>query len=161
MSTPDEDPHQIAKRNIAVFQRWFDAANAQDYDALIEVYHPDIVKELPWTIDPFPKAVHGHENVMAFSRSVREFLRTPNFYDIEIRAFLDDPYELYAEYKSDMDLVSGREYKNDYIARVRVQDGRLISYKEWPDPIRLLKSMGGSINLPEDFQARIVHGAGS
>jgi ketosteroid isomerase-like protein len=155
----DSEFEELAKQNIAVFQRWFDAANTNDVEARRELYHQDIVHELPWTLDPFPKVIQGFDNVMAFSESVRNFGSAPKFYDISIHAFLDDPNELYAEYKSNWDLASGRPYSNDYIARARIEDGKIIMFREWPDPLRLLEALGGSVNLPDDGLPKIVHAA--
>ena len=150
------DQQELATRNIALFRRWLDAGSSRDFNAKLDICHPDISIELPWTIDPFPKIVRGLDNIIAFAKSIPEFTRVHNFVDIQIHAFADDPNELYAEYKGDMVLVDGREYKNDYLARATIKDGKLFIFKEWPDPIRLLEAMGGSVNLPTDFGARIV-----
>jgi uncharacterized protein len=153
------DREELIAQNIAVFQRWFDAANAGDHEARWDIYHPDIVHELPWTLPPFPKRVQGLENLMAFNSSVPKFGVSPNFHDIDIHAFADDPYELVATYKSNWQLANGKSYTNDYFARARVQDGKLITFIEWPDPLRLLIALGGSYTLPQDGQPEIVHGA--
>src|SRR5258706_15577839 len=152
-------PTELAKQKLALMRYHFDVINAWDFAAAREMFHPDITIELSWTIEPFPKIISGIENVMAFMESVPQFAEAENLHDISIHAFADDPNELYAEFKSDMKLVSGREYKNDYLARATVKDGKLIRFIEWPDPIRLLVAMGGSINLPADFGAHIVHSA--
>ena len=150
------DDQRLRQQNIALFQRWFVAANSFDFAALADIYHPGITTHLPWAIDPFPKVVHGLKNVMAFSRSVPQFAISLNHHGEEIHTFADDPNELYATYRSDMKLVSGREYKNEYHARATVKDGKIIRKVEWPNPIALLVAMSGSVNLPTDFAARIV-----
>jgi uncharacterized protein len=155
----ESDRERLIAENIAVFQSWFDAANAMDYEARWQIYHPDILHELPWTLPPFPKRIQGLDNLMAFNKSVPKFGINPNFYDIDIHAFADDPYELVATYKSDWTLANGGSYKNEYFARARVQDGKLITFIEWPDPLRLLVALGGSYTLPEQGQPEIVHGA--
>jgi ketosteroid isomerase-like protein len=146
----------IAEKNIAIFQKWFDASNAGDHQARQALYHPDISHELPLAVGPFPKMIKGRDNNQAFMSSVPKFAIRPNFHDIEIYAFADDPYELVAEYKSDMELVSGREYKNSYVCRVTIKDDLIHVFRELPDPLRLVVALGGSVNPPTDLP-HIVH----
>ena len=153
----ESDRAELIARNIAVLQRWFDSANAGDHESRWEIYHPDIVHELPWTLPPFPKVTKGLDNLMAFTGSVPRFGTRPNFHDIEIHAFADDPYELIATYKSDWELANGKGYKNDYLLRVRIQDDKIITFIEWPDPLRLLVALGGSYTLPGEKLPDIVH----
>jgi len=96
-------------------------------------------------------------DILAFTASVPDFALSENLHDFEVHAFADDPNELYMEFKSDMTLKSGREYKNDYLARMTVKDGKVFRFVEYPEPIRLLYSLGGSINPPTDHP-NIEHG---
>jgi ketosteroid isomerase-like protein len=145
-----KETKELAEQNIALVHKFIDATNAWDFSALRELFDPEVTIELPWTVDPFPKAVRGIENVMKFMESVPDFALAENLYDFDIHVFADDPNELFMEFKSDMTLKSGREYKNDYLGRVTVKDGKILVFREWPDPLRLLASLGGTINPPTD-----------
>jgi len=147
MSSNDRE---LALRNKALLQRHFDAINSWDFAAMREIFHPAIKLELPFVVDPFPKSVEGFDNVMAFMESVPEFAEEENLYDFTISSFAEDPNELVAEYVSDMKLKSGREYKNTYVVRVTIKDGKMVRFREYFDGIKLLESMGGHIVPPEN-----------
>jgi uncharacterized protein len=142
--------HELAQQNKALLQRHFDAINSWDFASMREIFHQEIRLELPFVVDPFPKAVIGFDEVMAFMESVPDFAEAENLHDFKISAFDDDPNELVAEYVSDMKLKSGNEYKNTYVVRATVQDGKLILFREYFDGIKLLESMGGRTIMPEE-----------
>ena len=141
---------ELAQQNIAVLQRHLDAINAWDFATMRELLHPDVSLELPFVVEPFPKVTKGFDAVMAFMESVPEFAEAENLHDFSIHAFADDPNELVAEYRSDMKLTNGREYRNTYVVRATVKDGKLIRFREYFDSIRLLIAIGGSVALPEE-----------
>jgi ketosteroid isomerase-like protein len=138
----------VAQANVALLQRLLDAFNTHDFDAMRAALHPDIVFEFPYIIEPFPRTVNGLEAVMTFMVQVSDFFESENLSNISIHAFADDPYELTAEFESDMQLKNQREYRNEYVVRAAVQDNKIIMFREYVDPVRLLVAMGGSINLP-------------
>jgi uncharacterized protein len=141
--------NELAQQNIAVLQRHLDAINAWDFATMREILHPDVSLELPFVIEPFPKVTTGFNAVMAFMESVPEFAEAENLHDFSIHAFADDPNELVAEYRSDMRLKNGREYRNTYVVRATVKDGKLIRFREHFDSIPLLIAIGGSVTMPE------------
>ncbi len=149
MSSITSDP-DLAQQNITLLRRHLDAINAWDFDTMREILHPDISLELPFVVEPFPKVTKGIDAVMAFMEGVPEFADAENLHDFSIHAFADNPNELVAEYRSDMTLKSGREYRNTYVVRATVKDGKLIRFREHFDAIPLLIAIGGSITIPAD-----------
>lgn len=143
------DQTELAIRNIELLQRHLNAINTWDFDAMREILHPEVTLELPFVVDPFPRSVSGFDNVMAFMESVPEFAEAENLHDFTINAFASDPNELVAEYVSDMKLKNGREYKNSYVVRATVRDGKLARFREYFDGIRLLRALGGDTVMPE------------
>ncbi len=139
----------LAQRNVALLRRHLDAINAWDFDAMREILHPDVSLELPFVVGDFPAVTQGLDAVMAFLQGVPDFAESENLHDITIHAFADDPNELVAEYRSDMKLTNGRPYRNTYVVRATVRDGKLILFREHFDPIPLLEALGGSVTLPE------------
>ena len=146
-TTTDTD---LAQHNIALLRRHLDAINSWDFATMREIFHPDISLELPFVIEPFPKVTKGFDEVMAFMESVPDFAEAENLQDFSIHAFADDPNELVAEYRSDMILKSGREYRNTYVVRATIKDGKLIRFREHFDSIPLLLAIGGSVTMPRE-----------
>jgi ketosteroid isomerase-like protein len=145
--TSDSD---LAQQNVALLRRHLDAINSWDFETMRQILHPDISLELPFVVEPFPKVTKGLDAVMAFMETVPEFAEAENLQDFSIHAFADDPNELVAEYRSDMTLKGGREYRNTYVVRATVKDGKLIRFREHFDAIPLLIAIGGSITMPPD-----------
>ena len=141
--------NDLAQQNIALLQRHLNAINAWDFDAMREILHPDISLELPFVVGDFPKVTKGFDAVMEFMQAVPAFAEAENLHDFSIHAFADDPNELVAEYRSDMTLTNGRPYRNTYVVRATVRDGKLIRFREHFDSIALLEALGGSVTLPE------------
>jgi ketosteroid isomerase-like protein len=138
--------------NIALVQKWVDAINAPwDFAALEDIFAEDVDYGLPWAGDlGFPTQIIGRDETIAFIRQAAEFVEPENIHDVRINTFHDDPNELLAEYSVDTRLLgSGAEYKNDLLIRVSVRDGKITRFAEHFDLARLLKSMGGRIELPQ------------
>jgi ketosteroid isomerase-like protein len=138
----------LAAQNKALLRRHFDAINRWDFADMREYFHPDITLELPFVVDPFPKSVSGFDEVMAFMESVPDFAEAENLHDFTINSFAEDPNELLAEYRSDMKLKSGNEYKNSYVVRATIKDGKLFLFREYFDGIRLLEALDGRVVMP-------------
>jgi ketosteroid isomerase-like protein len=142
----------LRKENIALVQRWVDAINAPwDFAALEEIFAEDVDYGLPWCGDlGFPTQIIGRDDTIAFIRQAAEFVEPENIHNVRIHTFHEDPNELLAEYSVGTRLLeSGAEYKNDLLIRVTVRDGKIARFAEHLDVARLLKSMGGRIELPQ------------
>jgi ketosteroid isomerase-like protein len=136
--------------NVQLLERYLNAINSWDFAAMRNLLDPQISYELPWVPEPFPKMTQGLDNVMAFLESVPAFAAEENLHDFQIHAFAADPDELVAEYVSDMKLTNGREYKNSYVVRASIKDGKIVRFAEHMDTTKLIVAMGGSIIPPAD-----------
>jgi ketosteroid isomerase-like protein len=59
------------------------------------------------------------------------------------------PGELVAEYTSDTRvLTTDRPYRNTYISRFSIRDGRIVRLAEYFDPIELVVALGGDVTMP-------------
>lgn len=143
---------ELIRANKALVQRWVDAVNAPwDFEAMIEIFDEELAYGLPWCPPEMgiPQLVEGRDLAMEFIRSAADFVEPENIHNVRIHAFDDDPNELLAEYSVDTRIKeSGREYKNDLLIRVTVRNGKIVRFAEHLDVVRLLKSMGGSVNVP-------------
>jgi uncharacterized protein len=145
---------ELIKANKALVQRWVDAVNAPwDFDAMEAIFAEDLVYGLPWCPPEMgiPQRLEGRDDAIEFIRSAADLVEPENIHNVRIHAFDDDPNELLAEYSVDTRMKeSGREYKNDLLIRVTIRDGKIAGFAEHLDVVRLLKSMGGSVNVPTE-----------
>jgi ketosteroid isomerase-like protein len=143
---------ELRKANIALVQRWVDAINAPwDFAAMEEIFAEDLDYGMPWCGDlGFPTKIIGRDETIAFIREASEFVEPENIHNVRIHTFDDDPNELLAEYSVDTRLrASGVPYQNDLLIRVTVRDGKIARFAEYLDLARLLKPMGGRIEMPQ------------
>ena len=142
-----EQTSDLSNRNADTLRRYLDAINSWDFEAMRTLLHEDISYELPYAPEPFPRVTQGIEAVMAFLQSVPDFAEDENLSDISINAFATQPNELVAEYRSDMKLTSGRDYKNTYVVRATLRDERIVRFVEYFDPVPLIVAIGGRVDL--------------
>ena len=142
----------LAEANKALLQRHFDAINSWNFDDMRQYLHADIVLQLPFVVDPFPSEVSGFDAVMKFMESVPEFAEEENLHGFTISTLAEDPNELVAEYVSDMKLKNGNEYKNTYVVRATVRDGKLVLFREYFDGINFERHPDPVLSPTEDYE---------
>jgi uncharacterized protein len=136
--------------NMAVASRYIDAINGWDFETMRELLAEDAVFEMPFAPDGFERKFVGRENILAFVATVPDFIDAENLHDVRLHTYHADPGEVVAEYKSDMVLKpTGLEYRNEYVSRFTVRDGRITRFAEYYDPIRLVVALGGSVDTGE------------
>ena len=135
MSHPSEAA-QILKRSLDTFA-------SKDMKAWSELCAENVVVE-------FPVAPEGSPSKLEGRRAIYEYLRNyPSMIDIKaITASkiypTDDPNTAIADWSVDGTVISnGNPYIMSYATFVTVQNGLIVKYKEYWNPLAFLKAMGG------------------
>jgi len=137
---------QLRQANTDVVRQYIDAINAWDFDAKRRLLAEDAVFEMPYAPDGFEKKIVGRDNIIAFVETVPSIIDAENLHDVRLETYHSDPGEIVAEYKSDMVIKpTGAEYRNTYVSRFTVRDGRITRFAEHYDPIRLVVALGGRV----------------
>jgi uncharacterized protein len=140
------DDAQLREANMATVGRYIEAINAWDFDTQRELLAEDAVFEMPYAPEGFERRFAGRDNIIAFVETIPAITDAENLHDVRLETFHSDPGEIVAEYRSDMVLKpTGAEYRNEYICRFTVRDGRVTRFAEYYDPIRLVIALGGSV----------------
>jgi ketosteroid isomerase-like protein len=123
---------------------YLDAVGRLDLPAIEATFADDVELVLPYAPPGFPKVSHGRAEAMqVYPEGVMEPMR---FADYRIDALEGRPGEFVAEYTSDTTvLTTGRPYRNTYISRFSVRDGRITRLAEFFDPIVLVTALGGEV----------------
>jgi uncharacterized protein len=141
---------ELRRSNMKVVRDYVDAMNAWDFDALRELTDENIVCELPYAPDGFPDRLNGRDNLLEFQRGVTGFLETPNLADLRLETCHSDPGQIVADYRSDTVVKPmNTPYRNRYVGRFTVRNGKITYLAEFFDPIRLVVAMGGSVITPQ------------
>lgn len=137
---------QLREHNMAIVRRYIDAINAWDFDAKREMLAEDAVFEMPYAPEGFERRITGRDNIIAFVETVPAIIDAENLHDVRLDTYFADPGEIVAEYRSDMVIKpTGAVYRNEYVSRFTVRDGRITRFAEHYDPIRLVVALGGSV----------------
>jgi uncharacterized protein len=140
------DDVQLRAANMATVRRYIDAINAWDFDTQSELLADDAVFEMPYAPDGFERRITGRDEIIAFVETIPAITDAENLHDVELDTLYSDPGEIVAEYRSDMVIKpTGAVYRNEYICRFTVRDGRVTRFAEYYDPIRLVIALGGSV----------------
>ena len=114
-----------------------------------ELVSEDWVFVVPFTPKWFPVRYEGREAALAFMDTVREIMYPENLHDLRLDTFASDPGEVIAMYKSDTRIKSTNlPYRNEYISRFTVQDGKITLFAEHLDPARFVIAIGGKVVPP-------------
>jgi uncharacterized protein len=136
----------LREGNMDLVRRYIDAINAWDFDAKRQMLDPDMVFEMPYAPPGFENRIEGAENYLAFAKAAMDVVGDENLHDLQLETFASDPGEVIVFYKSDMAFkTTGAEYRNDYVGRFTVRNGKITRFAEYYDPIRLVVALGGTV----------------
>jgi len=137
---------ELREANIAVVRRYIDAINAWDFDTKRALLAEDAVFEMPFAPEGFQRRFVGRDDIIAFVQTIPAIIDAENLHDVRLETYNSDPGEIIAEYRSDMVIKPhGAEYRNEYVSRFTVREGRIARFAEYFDPIRLVIALGGTV----------------
>lgn len=143
---PRDDPalRRIAKAAVA---RFYTAIGRRDMDALREALTPDAVYEFPFSesgsSDPAEcRRFTGADAIIAFWRdTLSRDMRFGALEDVDL-SILADGSRLFIEQRGDITLVDGTAYRNRYIFRYDIRDGRIAHVREYINPVISARAFG-------------------
>ena len=122
----------------------FARLSAREFDAMAELLAEDVVFDLAYAPEMLPMPTEGRAAVQALVGNVIGGMFEP--FSIEVVAVYlgAEPDLIVAEYHSDGTVKhNGNRYTNDYIGVFRVDDGGIRFWREFHDPERATKALGG------------------
>ena len=131
-----------------IAMRYLEAINAWDFEVKRDLLAPDIVFEMRYAPEGFPRRIVGVDALMEFLAPLPESIVTEGLHDIHLETLHSDPEEVIAFYKSDMQMVQPVDYRNEYVTRFTIHDGKITRFCEYYDPIPLVVAFGGSVTPP-------------
>jgi uncharacterized protein len=140
---------ELRRRNLAVVQEYLDAINVWDFEKKQELLAEDAVFEMPFAPPGFEARIEGRDEIIAFVKTVPSIIDAENLHEFRLETLHSDPGEVVATYKSDMVIKpTNLPYKNRYITRWTVRDGKIKYFAEYYDPIALVIALGGTVQAP-------------
>jgi ketosteroid isomerase-like protein len=148
------DDSALRKHNMEIVREYLDAINVWDFDKKRQLLADDAFFEMAYAPEPFPRSFRGKEEILSFVETIPAIIDSENLHEIWMDTLANDPGEIVCTYKSDMEIKpEGRRYRNRYITRWTIRDGKIAYFGEFYDPIELVKALGGSVE-PGQLQAQ-------
>jgi uncharacterized protein len=146
-----------ASADKQVIRAYLDAVGALAVAQVAPLFHDDGRVLLPYAPLGIPQEVSGRAAIGDYYEALPQMIGALNFSGYRIQA-TETPGEYVAEYTSDASMrATGASYRNTYITKVTVTDGRIAELTEFFDPIRLVEAMGGTVVPPETPENEDVH----
>ncbi|KUG09967.1 nuclear transport factor 2 family protein [Solirubrum puertoriconensis] len=131
---------ELVQRNKHVVDTFFTALETQQFELLREVFAEHGRQLNPYVPAGFPPSFDGSEAIYRqYSSLPQQFgqMRFPR----TIYA-TDDPNFLFVQFRGEIDIKAGGKYENDYLGTFRLQDGRIVEYTEYFNPLVMAKAFG-------------------
>jgi uncharacterized protein len=111
-------------------------------DTLPGLFAEDVVFEFPYAPDGLPRRLEG---VAALSAHLERLGPLLTFGPMELGAVFADGETVVFEFSCTGEGVeTGAPYNQDYISVVTLQDGRIVRYRDYWNPLVVLTALGGA-----------------
>jgi len=135
------DADTLREANAAVARRWMTTLNEPAWWDLLD---DNIVLEFPYGPSLGMAERHvGKRAVIAYCRGLFARLGTLKFQDLQITG-TTDPNVFYSEYYADLATPSGENYRQTYINKLKIHDGKVVLMREFWDPKRIVDAANGN-----------------
>lgn len=138
-----EKKMEIATQNKASVKAFFKALEAENANAVADLFAENAKHINPYHSNLFPKGAEGKEGIKAYWQPV-----FPNFdgmtFPIEELYAMENPNIVFVKYKGNIKLKNGAGvYSNDYYSTFKFDDnGKIVEYVEIFNPITAARGFG-------------------
>jgi ketosteroid isomerase-like protein len=128
--------------NIRLFVSGYRALLKGDLEGFVDMWAEDGSLEFPYSPEGSPQRLDSKAAIREYLRRFPEMLRIdrlgePVFHQSE------DPRVLVAEFSCEGQAVAtGKPYNQKYISVVEFRDGRIVKYRDYWNPLILLRAQG-------------------
>lgn len=139
----------------SVVQQFFAHLEAMDMEPFFALWATDGRQEMPFAPQGFPSLLNGIDAVRRQYSGLPDAYGRMVFPGLVLRP-LNEPGWVFAEYSGQIELLSGGVYNNHYCGLFHIENGKIVLFREYFNPIILQQSFGGHLSstfsLPESDQ---------
>ena len=111
-------------------------------ESFVQMFAEDGVMEFPYAL-PSPRRVEGREALAAHLGYLARLVELLSVSDV-VKHETTDPEVFIVEFASSGRAVAtGEPFEQRYISVIRVRDGRIVHYKDYWNPLAILRTMRG------------------
>jgi len=124
-----------------------------DAEAFVQMFSEDGVMEFPFALPGVPRRVEGREALSARLNFLSGLIEFSSVSDV-VKHETSDPEVFILEFAGfGKGLATGEPYEQRYISVIRIRNGQIIHYKDYWNPIAVLRTMKG-LKFVESLAAR-------
>jgi ketosteroid isomerase-like protein len=142
-ATPGASPGELARAYLEALQR-------KDKEAILSIVSEDFVLEVPLNVsgsNDLSDSWRGMEAASAGYDMAFTEIKKLQMTDLDVTPS-SNPNVAFAEAWGDMEMSNGRPYKNRYIFRFDVADGKITRIREYCNPVTGAVAFGLPLNIP-------------
>jgi uncharacterized protein len=126
-------------------ERLLRAGREMDVETLVDLMDPDGYLEWPYRPPGVPARLRGRAEIRSYlTTAAKGFVTFDEFRDLVIHE-TTDPEVIIVEYEADGTVVAtGAPFHQTVIAVFRVRDGRILSYRDYLNPLPLAEALAAA-----------------
>ncbi|THU30239.1 hypothetical protein FAM09_30530 [Niastella caeni] len=112
--------------------------SAMTREAYANLWTEDAVHEYPYAPAPYSKQVEGRDAITAYIANVTQSATNWSFSNFAFSA-TSDPDIVFVEFEgSSLVTATGKQYKQIYVGRITLREGKIANYREFWNPSWIL-----------------------
>jgi ketosteroid isomerase-like protein len=124
-----------------LIKKWFDITANGPAEAWHELAAEDLVLRLPFAPPGVANELRGRKQAIDAMGSIWAVKKSFVWHDVVIRA-TEDPELFVSTGRSEVLLLSGQHYANNYIMLTRLRHGKVIEHVEYFNPLPVIEVFG-------------------
>lgn len=145
----NQDNANGTEQDVAMIERFYNVQIDKDIDAFAEALHEDIILHTPYAPSSFASTTEGKQKVIDIWQGLFDNFGELLIKNINIKA-TSEPGLYFGTWEVDIETPTGSRYQSINIGTYRVEDGKIIEYIEYFNPLRFAKATG--LDLSEDLK---------
>jgi ketosteroid isomerase-like protein len=129
---------------VSVVQQFFAHLEAMDMEAFFALWAADGRQEMPFAPEGFPSELKGKAAIRRQYGGLPAAYGRMVFPGLVLRP-LNEPGWVFAEYGGQIELLSGGIYNNRYCGLFHIENGKIVLFREYFNPIILQQSFGNNL----------------
>ena len=130
----------VANQNKEVVDTFFIALETQNFELLKEIFAVNGRQLNPYVPEGFPASFEGAEGIYKQYSSLPGLFGQMRFPRVLFAT--EDPQFIFVKFRGVIEIKAGGTYENDYLGTFRLENGKIVEYTEYFNPIVMARAFG-------------------
>lgn len=130
----------VVNKNKEVVDSFFIALETQHFEILKEIFAENGRQLNPYVPEGFPASFDGAEGIFKQYSSLPQLFGQMKFPRTLFAT--EDPQFIFVKFRGIIEIRAGGTYENDYLGTFRLEEGKIVEYTEYFNPIVMARAFG-------------------